>query len=91
MTGTYMIDTSGSTSSGRFYNVDPEQAGGGLIAIRVDELESVVITTDKYESIRETAAILEDKKLAAAVRKGMRQAEQGKTVPWDEAKKRLGL
>ena len=44
-----------------------------------------------YESIVETLEIMGDEKLMAALRQGIKEAEEGKGIPWEEAKKKLGL
>jgi prevent-host-death family protein len=44
-----------------------------------------------YESIVETLEIMGDEKLMAALRHGIKEAEEGEGIPWEEAKKKLGL
>lgn len=44
-----------------------------------------------YESIVETLEIMGDEKLMAALRQGIREAGEGKGIPWEEAKKKLRL
>ena len=44
-----------------------------------------------YESIVETLEIMGDEKLMAVLRQGIKEAEEGKGIPWEEAKKKLGL
>lgn len=46
---------------------------------------------DLYESIVETLEILGDKKLTADLRKGIKEIDTGKEIPWDQAKRKLGL
>lgn len=46
---------------------------------------------DLYESIVETLEILGDKKLTADLRKGIKEVDKGKEIPWDQAKRKLGL
>ncbi len=46
---------------------------------------------DLYESIVETLEILGDKKLTADLRKGIKEVDKGKGIPWEQAKKKLGL
>ena len=42
-----------------------------------------------YESIVETLEVLGDKELMAALRRGLREAGKGKSVPWAKARKEL--
>ncbi len=44
-----------------------------------------------YESIVETLEILSDEGMMAALRQGIKEAEAGKGIPWEEAKRTLGL
>lgn len=49
-----------------------------------------VLSWELYESIIETMEILGDEELMAALRQGIREAEEGKGIPWEQAKKELG-
>lgn len=44
-----------------------------------------------YESIMETLEILGDETLMASLRRSVKEAERGKTLPWDDVKRSLGL
>ncbi|MEW6545103.1 MAG: type II toxin-antitoxin system Phd/YefM family antitoxin [Nitrospirota bacterium] len=44
-----------------------------------------------YESLVETLDILEDEDLMAALRQGVAEAEAGKSIPWEDAKRELKL
>jgi prevent-host-death family protein len=50
-----------------------------------------IMPWDLYESLVETLEILGDKNLMAALRKSIREVEQGKTIPWERVKKDLSL
>lgn len=50
-----------------------------------------IVQWDVYESILETLEIMGDPELMEALRRGVKEAESGKTVPWKKARQRLGL
>jgi len=50
-----------------------------------------VMPWELYESIVETLEIMGDEDFMAALRKSIKEAEEGKTVPWEQVKKDLGL
>jgi prevent-host-death family protein len=47
---------------------------------------AVMINPDELESIEETLEVLRDPELVRSLRRSMRQAEQGKTIPLEEAR-----
>jgi len=71
----------------------PEQLGqDGAVAItRRGKPVMAVMSWDLYESIIETLEILGDEDMMAALRRGLREVAQGKTIPWEQAKRDLGL
>ena len=50
-----------------------------------------VLSSDLYESLVETLEVMNDKKLMADLRKGIREIERGKGIPWEKVKSELGL
>lgn len=50
-----------------------------------------VMPWEFYESLVETLEIMADKDLTARLRKSIKQERQGKGIPWEKAKKTLGL
>lgn len=44
-----------------------------------------------YEGLIETLEILSDKEFMVSLREGIKEADEGKGIPWDKAKKELGL
>lgn len=46
---------------------------------------------DFCKSIIETLEIMADKDLMKALRKGIKEANEGKGIPWEKVKKDLGL
>ena len=50
-----------------------------------------VMSWDLYESITETMEILADKDLMRAIRRSLREIEEGKLIPWEKVKKDLSL
>ena len=50
----------------------------------------VTISYEQMESLLETLEILQDENFSNQLAKGIAQAEQGKTIAWDDAKAQLG-
>ena len=55
------------------------------------EPAAILISTTEYESLKETTEIMSDPKLMKAIKQGEKEIEEGKGIPWEEAKKELGL
>jgi len=45
---------------------------------------------DRYESLVETPEIMRDEDLMAALRKGIREVDEGRTIPRETVKAKLG-
>lgn len=52
---------------------------------------AVIMSAQEYESWKETNAILADVGLMKAIRQGEKEINEGKGIPWEDAKKELGL
>ena len=50
-----------------------------------------ILPWGEYEALVETMDILADPELMAAFRQGVKEAKRGKTIPWERAKRKLGL
>jgi PHD/YefM family antitoxin component YafN of YafNO toxin-antitoxin module len=50
-----------------------------------------ILPWDEYEALVETLDILGDPKLMASLRLSIKELEQGKAIPWEQAKRKLGL
>lgn len=50
-----------------------------------------VMPWELYESLMETLEILGDEELMADLRQGIKEAEEGKGIPWEQVKAELGL
>ena len=50
-----------------------------------------IMSWEFYESLVETMEIMADSSLIEHLRQGIKEADQGKGVPWEKAKKELGL
>ena len=64
---------------------------GAITVTRRGKPVLAVLSWDFYESLLETLEIGGDEKLLAALRRGIREVQAGKTVPWSQVKKRLRL
>ncbi len=51
----------------------------------------IIMSVREYEGWKETNEILADKELMKAIKQGEKEIEQGKGIPWEDAKKELGL
>lgn len=52
---------------------------------------AVLLSMDLYESLLETLEILGDEELMKQIRKSMADAAEGRTTPWEDARKTLDL
>lgn len=68
-----------------------EPESGAITVTRRGKPVLAVLSWDFYESLLETLEIGGDEKLLAALRRGIREVQAGKTVPWSQVKKRLRL
>lgn len=50
-----------------------------------------ILPWEEYEALVETLEVMADADLMASLRRGIRQAKQGQLIPWDQAKRKLGL
>jgi PHD/YefM family antitoxin component YafN of YafNO toxin-antitoxin module len=50
-----------------------------------------VMPWELYEAVTETLEVLSDKGLTQELNKSIREMEAGKVIPWDKAKKDLGI
>jgi antitoxin YefM len=64
---------------------------GAIAVTRRGEPVLAILPWDLYESIMETLEILGDEELMAALRQSIKEASEGKAVPWDRAKRELNL
>ncbi len=61
-----------------------ERLGEGVTITRSGRPAGVLLSIDEYEGLLETLDILGDAKLMSSVRKGLRDAEAGRTASDDE-------
>jgi PHD/YefM family antitoxin component YafN of YafNO toxin-antitoxin module len=54
------------------------------------EKPMVTIPLEEYEEMQETIDILSSKSLMREIRKALKDAREGKTIPWEEVKRRMG-
>ncbi len=52
---------------------------------------AVLMSAQEYESWKETMEILSDPNLVKAVKKGEKEIEEGKGIPWEKVRKELNL
>ena len=64
---------------------------GALAVTRRGKPVLAVMPWELYEAIIETLEILSDVDLMAALRQGIKEAEEEKGIPWETAKKELDL
>ena len=62
---------------------------GAVAVTRLGEPVLAILPWDLYESIVETLEILGDEELMAALRQAIKEADEGKAIPWDQARKGL--
>jgi antitoxin YefM len=49
-----------------------------------------IMTWEDYEALLETLEILSDQEAVEQLRRSIQEEKEGKTIPWEEAKARLG-
>ena len=72
----------------------PEELGEAheaLTITRHGEPVLAVLPWELYEAIMETLEILGDAEQMAALRQGIQDLAEGRTVPWEQVKAELGL
>lgn len=50
-----------------------------------------ILPWEEYEALTETLEIMTDERLMADLRRSIREAKAGKLIPWERAKRKLGL
>jgi len=67
------------------------QEPGAVAITRRGKPVLAVLPWDLYEAIVETLEILGDEQLMAALRQSIKEAAEGRTIPWQATKAELGL
>ena len=68
-----------------------EKHPGTVAVTRRGKPVLAVLPWEVYESIMETMEILGDAEMMAAIRQGIKEMQEGKTVPWEQVKRELRL
>ena len=50
-----------------------------------------ILPWEEYEALTETLEIMTDDRLMRALRHSLKEAKAGKFIPWERAKRKLGL
>ena len=50
-----------------------------------------ILPWEEYEALVETLEILSDEDLMISLRQSLKEVKQGKVIPWERAKRKLGL
>lgn len=70
------------------FEKDPN--AGAVAVTRRGKPVLAIMPYELYESIVETLEIMGDEELMAALRQSIKEADAGKGIPWEQAKKELG-
>jgi len=70
---------------------EKEPQTGALAVTRRGKPVLALMSWELYESLVETLEILGDKELMKAFRKGVREIQAGKGIPWEKVKEDLRL
>ena len=62
-----------------------------MIITKRGKLVMVALSYEHFASLLETLDIVSDTKFANRLKESIAQADQGKTISWEEAKAQLGL
>ncbi len=68
-----------------------EKEPGAVAITRRGKPVLAVMPWELYEALMETLEILGDPELIDALRRGIKEVEAGKGIPWEDAKRELGL
>ncbi len=68
-----------------------EPEAGAVVITRRGKPVLAVMSWELYESLMETLEIMGDEKMMADFRRGVREAAEGKLIPWEKGKRKLGL
>ena len=71
----------------------PEQLGANPATVAVTRRGKPVLaimTWEDYQAILETLEILNDDKSVEQLRRSIKEVKEGKKIPWEKAKARLG-
>jgi antitoxin YefM len=68
-----------------------EKDPGAVTITRRGKPVLAVLPWEMYETLMETLEILGDAELMTALRQSIQEAEAGKGIPWEDAKRTLGL
>ena len=50
-----------------------------------------ILPWEEYEALVETLEVMADEELMALLQQGIKEVRQGKVIPWERAKRKLGL
>ena len=50
-----------------------------------------ILAWDEYEALVETLEVMSDEQLMTSLRRSIREAKQGKLIPWEDVKRKLAL
>ena len=50
-----------------------------------------ILPWEEYEALTETLEIMTDERLMKSLRQSIQEAKAGKLIPWERAKRKLGL
>jgi len=68
-----------------------EKKPGAVAVTRRGKPVLAIMPWELYESIIETFEIMEDEELMAAIRRSIKEIEEGKVIPWEDIKAELDL
>jgi len=55
------------------------------------KVKAALISAEELENMQDTIDLLSDKEAMASIREGIKDVEEGKTIPWETVKKQLDL
>lgn len=91
MTKTLSITEARSQLLGLVDELNRPSAGGAVAVTKRGKPILAILPWELYESLMETLEILGDETLMAGLRKSVREARAGRTVPWERVKRELDL
>lgn len=75
----------------QLYQLPDELTDEPVILTKDGKPVIIALRYEQFTSLMETLEILSDTEFAAQLREGIRQAEAGQTISWEDAMAKLGL
>lgn len=70
--------------------LEQDRESGAVAITRRGKPVLAVMSWELYECLTETLEIMSDPEMMAAFRQGVKEMQEGKGIPWEEVKRKMG-